>query len=106
MSRYSFESLKIFSGVSRKISIESENTSPIVVRTTDSPKSDISEVNTEVFSLPYSLAPKSWDIITAQPAFAPVPMAMKIIVIGYDAPTAARASLFMKLPAITLSQTL
>ena len=56
-----------------------------------------------VFIRRMSPAPKYDEITTAQPTLQPMAIAIKIIVIGYDAPTAASASSPANRPAIALS---
>ena len=56
-----------------------------------------------VFISFHRFAPKSWEMTTAQPMLLPTATAIKIMVMGYDAPTAARAASPANLPATTLS---
>ena len=53
-----------------------------------------------------SFAPNNWLMMTEQPVLLPSATAMKIIVMGNDAPTAASASSPTNRPATTLSATL
>ena len=66
----------------------------------------ITEVDTAVFIRAVSFAPNNWLMMTEQPVLLPSATAMKIIVMGNDAPTAASASSPTNRPATTLSATL
>ena len=66
----------------------------------------ITEVDTAVFMRAVSFAPNNWLMMTEQPVLLPSATAMKIIVMGNDAPTAASASSPTNRPATTLSATL
>ena len=60
-------------------------------------------VQTAVFSCPYSFAPNNLETTTAQPILLPTATDMKIMVMGWEAPTAASACSPMKRPAMMLS---
>lgn len=76
---------------------------PSTVSTSESTRDAIIVVDTAVFIALKSLAPNRREITTEQPTLLPTAMAMRIIVMGYDAPTAASALSPANLPAITLS---
>ena len=64
---------------------------------------DISAVNTAVFTPELFFAPKSLEASTAQPAFAPRAIAIRILTIELDAPIAVSAVAPANLPAIIVS---
>ena len=103
MLRYRAESAKIFCGVCMSRIRGLLNRNPNADKTTAIPTVDIRDVLTQHFIFPYSLAPKYREITTEHPMFSPVATAMKIMVIGYDAPTAASASTPTNFPATILS---
>ncbi len=65
---------------------------PRTVKTALSDTADIIELLNAVFMRENRFAPKSWDTTIDEPIFEPAAIAINIIVTGYDAPTAARAS--------------
>ena len=93
----------IFSGVLSISSMLLLYKSPAAVRIRLSTAIETTAVLTAVFITPYFFAPKLCDIITELPILLPTATAIKIITIGYDAPTAAKASSPTNFPAITLS---
>ena len=66
----------------------------------------ITAVEIQLFTLLYFFAPKKPDITTLIPMPVPTAMAIKITVIGWDAPTAPSALTPMNRPATILSTTL
>ena len=101
--RYSAESAKIFVGVFSILSSGLHRNRLIIVITTLANKARIIEVETAVFTSFIFLEPKRLEITTEQPIFVPSANAIIIMVMGYEALTAASASSPAYLPAITLS---
>ena len=93
----------MLSGVPSMRKIGSHSTVPTTVSTTPSTATEIKPVYAAVFISLKSFAPKSCEMTTEIPMFMPNATAMKIIVTGYEAPTAANASSPANLPAMTLS---
>ena len=76
---------------------------PATVSTALKTQQAMSAVFIAVFIRVMRFAPNSFEMTTELPTFIPVPNASRIVVIGYDAPTALRALSPMNLPAMTVS---
>ena len=70
------------SGVDNIFNTPEQKTIPKIVRIAASTVIEIIEVKMEVLSFSKFFAPNNCEIITAAPTFAPVAIAIKIIVIG------------------------
>ena len=76
---------------------------PTSVRTTLTAMQAQKMVQIAVLSALYFFAPNRRETTTAQPILLPTATAMKIIVMGWDAPTAVSAASPMNCPAMMLS---
>lgn len=101
--RYRSESSITSSGVFISLRRLRPKSRPHAISIIQSTPLEIIVVYTVVLTSLYRLAPKKLDTITEQPMLHPNAKAMKIKVISYPLPTAARAFSPMNLPATRLS---
>lgn len=83
-----------------RLKISAENNIPHIMITKLKKVININEVKIDTLTLSINFAPKYCEMTTPQPIPHPFATVIRTKVIGYEAPTAARASALMQFPTI------